>query len=129
MSRAGGSFGVGGRQEAEEAKKSLDASKSKNDCNAEERSSGAVSYAGGDFGVSALTEERERINPTIWQWDPRNPIKTSSPTDPDPAAAATAFPPEPTEAAATQRPDKASSEDIASGAPESKGLGDGIRVF
>lgn len=42
VSRAGGSFGVGGRREAEEAKKSLDASKSKNDCNAEERSSGAV---------------------------------------------------------------------------------------
>lgn len=127
MSRAGSSFGVGGRQGAEEAKKSLDASKSKNDCNAEERSSGAVSYAGSDFGVSALTEERERIDRTIW--DPRNPTKTSSPTDPDPAAAATAFPPEPTEAAATQRPDKACSDDVASGAPESKGLGDGIRVF
>lgn len=117
MSRAGGSSGVGGRQGAEEAKKLLDASKSKNDCNAEEGSSGAVSYAGGDCGVFALTEERERINRTIW--DPRNPIKTSSPTDPDPAAAATAFPPEPTEAA-TQRPDKASSDDVASGAPESR---------
>lgn len=49
VSCAGGSFGVGGRQEAEEAKKPLDASKSKskNDCNAQERSSGTVSYAGG----------------------------------------------------------------------------------
>lgn len=64
-------FGVSGRREAEEAKKSLDASKSKNDCNAEERSSGAVSYAGGDCGVSALAEERERINRTIW--DPKKP--------------------------------------------------------
>lgn len=116
VSRAGGSIGVGGRREAEEGKKLLDASKSKNDCNAEERSSSAVSYAGGAFGVFALMEERERKNRTIW--DPRNPTKTSS-TNPDPAAAATVFPPEPTEEA-TRRPDKASSDDVESGTPESR---------
>lgn len=100
LSRAGGPFGVGGRQEAEEAKRLLDASKSKNDCNAEEGSSGAVSYAGGDCGVFALTEERERINRTIW--DPRNQTKTS-PSDPDPAAAS-AFPAEPTRPEASTPP-------------------------